>query len=113
MDVVVACSKRSDSGERRELGKATEKTRGDWGEGAEGSLACPSIFPRLFRLLFSAPLPYSSRLSPLSERLEQDNAVETRRCPELNIFTNNKESVLTIEKSATNLALVLEQLVRK
>ena len=31
----------------------------------------PSIFPRLFRLLFSAPLPYSSRLSPLSECLEQ------------------------------------------
>ena len=63
----MACSKRSDSGERRELGKASEKTRGDWREGD----AVSPFFPRLFRLLFSAPLPYSSRLSPLSERLEQ------------------------------------------
>ena len=31
----------------------------------------PSIFPTLFHLLFSAPLPYSSHLSPLSECLEQ------------------------------------------
>ena len=55
----VACSKRSDSRERRELGKRD----------------CPSIFPRLFRLLFSAPLPYYLRLSPLSERLEQATAL--------------------------------------
>ena len=61
--LLIACSKRSDSRERRELGKRV-KTRGAWGEG-------PSIFPRFFRLLFSAPLPHSSRLSPLSERLEQ------------------------------------------
>ena len=61
----VACSKRSDSGERREFGKRVKK-RGEIGE-----RACPSIFPRLFRMLFSAPLPYSSRLPPLSERLEQ------------------------------------------
>ena len=60
----LACPKRPDSGERRELGEASEKTRGDWGEG------CPSIFPPFFRSQFSAPLPYSSHLSPLSERLE-------------------------------------------
>ena len=30
-----------------------------------------AIFPRCFRSLFSAPFPSSSRLSPLSERLEQ------------------------------------------
>ena len=35
------------------------------------SLTCASIFPRLFCSLFSVPLPYSSRLSPLSEHLEQ------------------------------------------
>ena len=54
----LACSKRSDSGERRELGKQVKK-RGE------------PIFLYLIRLLSFAPLPYSSRLSPLSERLEQ------------------------------------------
>ena len=34
------------------------------------SAPLPSL-PALFRWLFSVPLPYSSRLSPLSERLEQ------------------------------------------
>ena len=33
--------------------------------------AFPNYFPAFFRSLFSAPLPCSSRLSPLSERLEQ------------------------------------------
>ena len=61
---IVACSKRSDSGERHELGKRVKK-RGETGRG------CPSIFQRLFHLLFSVPLPYSSCLSPLSELLEQ------------------------------------------
>ena len=57
----VACPKRSDSGERRELGKHGERTH-----------AVLPFFLRLFRMLFwSAPLPYSSRLSPLTERLEQ------------------------------------------
>ena len=51
--------KRSDSGERRNLGKASEKRRET------------VSFPAFFRSLFSAPLPYSSHLSPLSERLEQ------------------------------------------
>ena len=68
-------AKRSDGGERRKLGKASEKTRGYWGEGESLFTGVPSpvrpFLPRLFRLLFSAPLPYSSRLSPLSERLEQ------------------------------------------
>ena len=41
---------------KRANGKASEKTRGDWGDGAP-------VRP------FS--LPYSSRLSPLSERLER------------------------------------------
>ena len=51
--------KRSDSGERRNLGKASEKRRET------------VSFPAFFRSLFSTPLPYSSHLSPLSERLEQ------------------------------------------
>ena len=38
------------------------------------SPAVRAFFPRLFRVLFSAPLAYSSRLSPLSERLKQANA---------------------------------------
>ena len=42
------------------IGKGSEKTR-----------------PRLFRLLFSAPLPYSSRLSPLSERLGEASHIYT------------------------------------
>ena len=63
----LACSKRSDSGERHELGKASEKTRWDWGEGNKVRPFSPS----LFRFLFSAPLPYSLRPSPLSECLEQ------------------------------------------
>ena len=41
----VACSKLSDSGERRELWKASEKTHGDF----------LSIFPHFSRSLFSAP----------------------------------------------------------
>ena len=47
-------------------GKPVKKTRGDWGE-----RSVRPFFPRLFRSLFSAPLPYSSRPSSLSERLEQ------------------------------------------
>ena len=53
---VVACPYRSDSGERRELGEASEKNKnaGDWGE---------AMFPAFFfRSLFSAPFPYSSHL---------------------------------------------------
>ena len=45
---------------------------------SNGNLACPKrslsvcpFFPRFFRSLFSAPLPYSSHLFPLTERLEQ------------------------------------------
>ena len=54
----IACAKPSDSGESRELGKVSEK------RGA-------SIIRVFFCSLLSAPLPYSSHLSPLSERLEQ------------------------------------------
>ena len=35
------------------------------------------------------------------------------KCPEPSMFTSDYEKVLTMEKSATNLKLVLEQLVRK
>ena len=66
MCVGVACPKGFYSGERRELREASEKTREDWRLGR-----CLSIFPRLFRAQFSAPLPLSSRHSPLSECLEQ------------------------------------------
>ena len=41
LSLLEACSKRSDSGERRELGEESGKTREDWGEGAP---RCPSIF---------------------------------------------------------------------
>ena len=61
--VYLACPKRSDSGEKRQLGnerKIAENFR--------------PFFPLFVRLLFSAPLPFSSRLSPLSERLEQAKA---------------------------------------
>ena len=54
----IACSKRSDSGERCEVKKAM-KSRGDW-------LLLPSFY--FFALLFT------SQRSPLSERLEQANA---------------------------------------
>ena len=61
-------------------GKASEKTWGD----------CPSIFLRLFRSLFSAPLPSSSRLSSLSECLEQ--AIYIRmRCVKLSRFIELKQ----------------------
>ena len=62
MTNLLACSKRSDSEERRELVKASEKKGGD------------CIF---LASLFSAPLPYSSRLSPLSECLEQTTNLHT------------------------------------
>ena len=64
----VACPKRSDCGERREkrAGKRVET-------GERGA----SIFPAFFRVLFSAPLPYSSSLSPQSERLEQAQGEKT------------------------------------
>ena len=39
--------------------------------------------------------------------------VQTLQCPELNMFINHKEKVLVIEKSATNLELVFQQLVRR
>ena len=39
--------------------------------------------------------------------------LQTRQCPQLKMFINNEEKVLTIVKSATNLELVLQQLVRK
>ena len=57
----LARPKHSDSGERHELGKASEK------------MHCLSIFHAFFWSLFSALLPYSSHLSPLllSERPEQ------------------------------------------
>ena len=41
------------------------------GETGERGAPVSPFFPVLFRSLFSAPLPYSWRLSPLSERLEQ------------------------------------------
>ena len=58
VSIIVACPKRSDSGKRRELGKANKNTWGDWGEGA----ICPSIFSAFFslavlRALFVAPFP--------------------------------------------------------
>ena len=40
----VACSKRSDGGERRKLGRASEKARGDWGEGATLSVHFSRVF---------------------------------------------------------------------
>ena len=77
---LLTCPNCSDSKERRQLGKATEKTWGYWGE---GNLACcPSIFPPIcpilralwghplsvhfpafFRSLFFAPVPHSSPLT--------------------------------------------------
>ena len=68
----VACPKGADSGERG----------ADWGKRVKkrGENGAP-FPPAFFRLLFSAPLPYSSRLaplsfdvSPLSEHLEQANS---------------------------------------
>ena len=41
------------------------------------------------------------------------DVVQIRQCPELNMFINILEKVLPMEKSATNLELVLRQLVRK
>ena len=41
------------------------------------------------------------------------DVVQTPQCPELKMFTNDWENVLTIEIPATNLELVLQQLVRK
>ena len=52
----IACSKRSDSGERRELGKVSEKTRRDW----ENSVHFPVSFSlSVLRAvaLFFAPFP--------------------------------------------------------
>ena len=39
--------------------------------------------------------------------------VHKHQCPELKMFITNQGKVLTIEKSAANLELVLQQLVRK
>ena len=61
----VACSKRSDSGERCEVKKAM-KSKGGLGRESAGTLS-PLLLPRFyfFALLFTSPR------SPLSERLEQ------------------------------------------
>ena len=65
----LAPAKRSDSGERRELGKASEKTRGDWGE--EG------LSVQFFRVFFAcssqlrAVALFFALSAPLSEHLEQ------------------------------------------
>ena len=62
----IACPKRSDSGELKARTGESERKN-----------AVRPFFPRLFCVLFSAPLPYSSNLSPLSERLQQANAATT------------------------------------
>ena len=66
--VVVACSKRSDSGERCKAKKAM-KSRGELGREVREPLLLPRFY--FFALLFS------SHRSPLSERLEQARVVES------------------------------------
>ena len=63
--VCLACPKRSDNGERRELEEREKKS-------------VRPFFPLPFRGLFSAPLPRnSSSASAPSERLEQGNLILT------------------------------------
>ena len=66
--VVVACSKRSDSGERCKVKKAM-KSRGGLGREVREPLLLPRFY--FYALLFS------SHRSPLSERLEQARVVES------------------------------------
>ena len=75
--LVVACSKRSDSGERCGVEKAM-KSRGGLGREVRFPLS-PLLLPRFY---FFA-LPFTLHRSPLSERLEQARLVVVKCCDEI------------------------------